>query len=62
MRQKIPMNLLQICSYDFILVHNIQCSKLAVVRWPAASDFLVWPVEISKPQVRLACGIFFIKN
>jgi hypothetical protein len=40
----------------------VQCSKLAVVRWPAASDFFVWPGEISKPQVRLACGIFFIKK
>jgi hypothetical protein len=40
-----------------------QCSKLAVVRWPAASEFVVWPVKISKPQVWLACrGIFFHKK
>ena len=44
------------------LIIYVQCSKLAVVGWPATSEFFVWPVEISKPQVRLACRIFFIKN
>ena len=43
-------------------MEDYQCSKLAVVRWPVVSEFFFWPVEISKPQVRLACGIFFIKN